>query len=102
MTSTASLPRNVASAAATRAGSAPGSRTDQCEPVRRSASAPVGATHTSTTSRPVGRAASSASRTRSGSQGVVSPISQYSASLAAPVAQAFAYEIRGCGEKPEE
>ena len=45
---------------------------------------------------------SSASRTCSGSHGAVSPISQYSASLAAPVAQALAYEMRGCGENPEE
>ena len=47
-------------------------------------------------------AASSAARTCSGSQAAVSPISRNSASLAAPVGAAFAYEIRGCGEKPDE
>ena len=31
-----------------------------------------------------------------------SPISRYSASLAAPVGEAFAYEMRGWGEKPDE
>ena len=30
------------------------------------------------------------------------PISRYSASLAAPVGDALAYEILGCGVKPEE
>ena len=33
---------------------------------------------------------------------LASPISRYSASLAAPVGDAPAYEIRGCGLKPEE
>jgi hypothetical protein len=30
------------------------------------------------------------------------PISRYSASLAAPVGDAFAYEIFGCGVNPDE
>ena len=65
----------------------------------RSASAPGRATTTSTMSRPSGSAESSAARTSSGSHGRVMPISRYSASLAAPVGDALAYEILGCGRE---
>src|SRR4029453_334391 len=41
-------------------------------------------------------------RTLTGSHTAANPISRYSASLAAPVGAAFAYEIRGCGENPDE
>ena len=37
-----------------------------------------------------------------GSTTSASPISRYSASLAAPVGDAPAYEMRGCGLKPDE
>jgi hypothetical protein len=57
---------------------------------------------TSSTSSPAGSAESRRCRTSAGSQVSRSPISRYSASLAAPVAEAPAYEMRGCGEYPEE
>ena len=56
----------------------------------------------SSTSRPGGNAASSASRSRSTSTGAASPISRYSASLATPVGAAPTYDTLGCGLKPAE
>src|SRR5215211_4270341 len=70
----------------------------QTEPVNTSLSGVGEAETTSKMSSPAGNAAC----TFFGSQGSASPISRYSASLAAPVGTEFAYEMRGCGEKPDE
>ena len=60
------------------------------------------ASTTSRTSSPSGRERSRSSARRAGSTVSARPISRYSASLAAPVGDAPAYEMRGCGLKPEE
>jgi len=87
-TSTISRPRNSATGVCAATGVTPGSSIRQIEAVSRSASDPLRATTTSTTSRPGGSPASSAARTASGSRGASTPISRYSASLAAPVGAA--------------
>ena len=74
----------------------------QTEPVNTSLSGVGEAEMTSKMSSPAGSAAFNAVCTFSGSQGSASPISRYSASLADPVGTEFAYEMRGCGEKPDE
>lgn len=85
------------------AGSSPGNTIRHDPASSRSANACPGvAGTTSSTSSPAGSAASRRCITSAGSQATLSPISRYSASLAAPVAEAPAYEMRGCGEKPDE
>ena len=81
---------------------APGISMHHRDASSRSANVPGVAGTTATMSSPGGSAASSPSRTASGSHSRVSPISRNSASLAAPVGAALAYEIFGCGVKPEE
>ena len=88
-------------AASASCGCTPGSSTCQTEASSRAAGA-TARSAASITSIPSGRAASSATLTSSGSRWAASPISRYSASLAAPVGAPPGYEIFGCGEKPAE
>jgi hypothetical protein len=98
-----SAARNDRTADPASAGSTPGSAIRHDPASSRSANACPGlAGTTSTTSSPSGSAASRRCLISAGSQASRSPISRYSASLAAPVGEAPAYEMRGCGEKPEE
>jgi len=101
-TSTSSASSRAATADSIAPGSTPVTSIRHVDAVNNSANGTFVAGTTASTSMPGGSAALSESLTASGSHSVDSPSSRYSASVAAPVGDALAYEMRGWGEKPEE